>query len=55
LTEGFSVTSLSNGGATRAKAHTHVGFGNQSTSTGTLTHPFRYAARDRPGAVDNLH
>jgi RHS repeat-associated protein len=41
-----SVTSLSNSVGTLANTYTYEGFGKLTTSTGTLTNPFQYTARE---------
>jgi RHS repeat-associated protein len=41
-----SVTSLSNGAGSLAQTYTFDSFGNQTASTGSLTNPFRYTARE---------
>ncbi|HTS09729.1 MAG TPA: RHS repeat-associated core domain-containing protein [Candidatus Eisenbacteria bacterium] len=41
-----SITSLSNGAGALASTYTYDSFGNLTTSTGTLTNPFRYTGRD---------
>jgi len=41
-----SVTSLSNGSGALANTYSYDSFGNLTTSTGTITSPFRYTARE---------
>ena len=41
-----SITSLSNTSATIAQTYTFDSFGNQTGSSGSLTNPFRYTARE---------
>jgi RHS repeat-associated protein len=41
-----SVTSLTNGAGALANTYTYDSFGKQTASTGTLTNPFRYTARE---------
>ena len=41
-----SVTSLANSSGALAATYTFDSFGNQTASTGTLTNPFRFAARE---------
>jgi RHS repeat-associated protein len=41
-----SVTSLSNGSGSIAQTYTFDSFGNQTGSSGSLTNPFRYTARE---------
>src|SRR6266700_6057876 len=41
-----TVTSLSNGAGALAQTYTFDSFGKQTTSSGSLTNPFQYTARD---------
>lgn len=41
-----SVTSLSNGDGALGNTYTYDSYGKQTASTGTLTNPFRYTARE---------
>jgi RHS repeat-associated protein len=41
-----SVTSLTNSSGANAETYTYDSFGNLTASTGTLTNPFRYTARE---------
>jgi RHS repeat-associated protein len=41
-----SITSLSNAAGVLAQAYTFDSFGNQTASSGSLTNPFRYTARE---------
>jgi RHS repeat-associated protein len=41
-----SITSLTNASAAVAASYTYDSFGNLTTSTGTLTNPFRYTGRE---------
>jgi RHS repeat-associated protein len=41
-----SITSLSNGAGALAQTYTFDSFGNQTASSGSLTNPFRYTARE---------
>jgi RHS repeat-associated protein len=45
LTSG-SITSLSNSAGTLANTYTYDGFGRLTNSTGSITNPFRYTARE---------
>lgn len=44
-----SITSLTNGSGTIAQSYGFDSFGNLTTSSGSLTNPFRYAAREFDG------
>jgi RHS repeat-associated protein len=41
-----SITSLANGAGVLAQTYTFDSFGNQTASTGSLTNPFHYTARE---------
>ena len=41
-----SITSLTNGSGSIAQSYTFDSFGNQTASSGSLTNPFRYTARE---------
>src|SRR5438445_12275996 len=41
-----SITSLSNSGGSLANTYTYDSFGQLTTSTGSLTNPFRYTGRE---------
>jgi RHS repeat-associated protein len=41
-----SVTSLSNAGGTLVQSYTYDSFGKQTASSGSLTNPFQYTARE---------